>query len=85
MTMTATRERTTARAQALLQKWGIDPREVSTQNLNHEGYWRLCRNTVHASLLPRHLAGRRYERVWTHWPDEFPADEFLELIPQSHR
>ncbi|WP_156495992.1 hypothetical protein [Microbacterium sp. T32] len=85
MTLPATRERTAARAQMLLHKWGIDPAEVSVDNLNHEGYWRLARNTVHASLLPPRLADRRYERIWTRWPEDFPADEFLELIPLSHR
>lgn len=85
MTLTAPRERTTERAQALLQKWGIDPAEVSVDNLNHEGYWRLARNTVHASLLPSRLANSRYERIWTRWPDDFPADEFLGLIPASYR
>ena len=63
----------------LLEKWGIDPHVVAEADLNERGYYRFGA-TVSDPLLPDHIRGRRLERHWTAWPDEFPIEDFLSLI-----
>lgn len=64
----------------LLEKWGIDPEQISVYDVTRSGYYRVA-DDVHASLLPRRLNGRTGRRIFTTWPDDFPVDDFFQTLP----